>query len=290
MLADEILGADWREKIAEQDEEIFAQYKREYNDYSDQLTHVSDIEIATVKKSIEAKNKEIAAKESQIKSWQKYKSDVTRAANEAKAAVSDWNRTMLETEGTEKTSLDNRTRNLETFYDTYSGILKNLKTYQDELNESVNGFDVSSMQEKLDTLEVNWETVLEALKEYNRHINSNSDAALHAIGAYADGGVNTYTGLAMLHGTKQRPELVLNSTDAAKLYNALHNSPTLAPIATPNVARAIPSGTGNGQNTVNVNVANLNLPNVQNPEQFARQMESYMQTVLTESQVFKPRR
>ena len=289
-LADEILGADWREKIAEQDEEIFAQYKREYNDYSDQLTHVSDIEIATVKKSIEAKNKEIAAKESQIKSWQKYKSDVTRAANESKAAVSDWNRTMLETEGTEKTSLDNRTRNLETFYDKYSGILKNLKTYQDELNESVNGFDVSSMQEKLDALEINWEEVLEALKEYNRHINSNSDAELHAIGAYADGGVNTYTGLAMLHGTKQRPELVLNSTDTAKLYNAIHNSPTLAPITTPNVAKVIPAGTGNAQNTVNVNVANLNLPNVQNPEQFARQMESYMQTVLTESQVFKPRR
>ena len=288
-LADEILGADWRETIAEQDEEIFAKYEREYNDYSDQLTRVSDIEIATVQKSIEAKNKEIKAKEAQIKSWQKYKSDVTKAATEAKAAVSEWNKAMLESEGKEETSLENRTRNLNTFYDTYSGILKNLKTYQDELNESVNGFDVSSMQEKLDSLEVDWGKVLEALKEYNRHINSNSDAELHAIGAYADGGVNTYTGLAMLHGTRQKPETIFNAADSAKLYDIIHNMPmsvasniAVAPATTPSI--------NNDANSVNINVSNINLPNVQNPEQFAHQMEAYMQSVLSESKVFKPRK
>lgn len=37
--------------------------------------------------------------------------------------------------------------------------------------------------------------------------------------AYATGGVNDYTGTAMLHGTKARPELVLNNAQSAGLFN-----------------------------------------------------------------------
>lgn len=41
--------------------------------------------------------------------------------------------------------------------------------------------------------------------------------------AYADGGVNTTPGLAMMHGNPSSPEVVFNAKDASKLYDLIHN-------------------------------------------------------------------
>lgn len=41
--------------------------------------------------------------------------------------------------------------------------------------------------------------------------------------AYADGGVNTTPGLAMMHGSPSSPEVVFNAKDASKLYDLIHN-------------------------------------------------------------------
>ena len=43
--------------------------------------------------------------------------------------------------------------------------------------------------------------------------------------AYSEGGVNTTTGPAMLHGTKAEPEVVLNNTQAGDLYTLIKNIP-----------------------------------------------------------------
>jgi hypothetical protein len=108
----------------------------------------------------------------------------------------------------------------------------------------------------------------------------------------ATGTVVDYTGLLAVHGTKQKSETIFNANDSAKLYDLVHNTPNL-------VASMLTDGTRIAQGlqknvdasgNITFNGTTINLPNVQNPEQFARQMESYMQTVLTESQVFKPRR
>lgn len=48
---------------------------------------------------------------------------------------------------------------------------------------------------------------------------------------YADGGVNTQTGTAMMHGTPRAPEVVFNATDAAKLYDIIHNGNPVAAMA-----------------------------------------------------------
>ena len=44
---------------------------------------------------------------------------------------------------------------------------------------------------------------------------------------YASGGIAKHTGLAYMDGTPANPEVVFNSTDAAKLYNLIHNAPDL---------------------------------------------------------------
>ncbi len=42
-------------------------------------------------------------------------------------------------------------------------------------------------------------------------------------GSYADGGIANFAGLAMMHGTEDRPELVLNNSQASSLFNFVKN-------------------------------------------------------------------
>ena len=50
------------------------------------------------------------------------------------------------------------------------------------------------------------------------------------VGSYADGGVNTQTGLAMLHGTPTKPEFILNYDQMKNfLSNAIASTPKFTP-------------------------------------------------------------
>ena len=291
--ATEILGADWREKISKQDEDIFKMYEEEYDKYNEELYQVSNVEMETVKKAIDAKNKDIAAKEAQIKEWQKYKTEVQNAASEAKAATEDWWQLVHEVALGESDDYDTRTAKLNTWYEEYAAALQNLTYYQEQLNKAVDAYDTDYLSDTVDKINgIDWDKVFDALREYNLDINSESDARLRKAGFYADGGTAAYTGLAMLHGTKQKAETIFNANDSAKLYDLVHNTPNL-------VASMLTDGTRIAQGlqknvdasgNITFNGTTINLPNVQNAEQFARQMEAYMQSVLSESQVYKPRR
>ena len=50
------------------------------------------------------------------------------------------------------------------------------------------------------------------------------------------------------------------------------------------------SGGANQPSTIQISGNTINLPNVQNPQQFAREMERYLQNTLTESQIIPPRK
>ena len=287
--ATEILGADWREKIAKQDEDIFKMYEEEYDKYNEELYQVSNVEMETLKKAIDAKNKDIAAKEAQIKEWQKYKSEVQKAASEAKAATEDWWQLVHEVALNESDDYDVRTAKLNTWYEEYSAALQNLTYYQNQLNEATNDFDSSDMQEQIDELV---KTVEKLKWEDDESEGHKAWLPIELVGSHSNGGVNSNTGLAMLHGTKQKAETIFNANDSAKLYDLVHNTPNLvASMLTDGtrIAQNLSSKSG-AANAVTFNGTTINLPNVQNPEQFARQMEMYMQTVLSESQVYKPRR
>lgn len=310
-LAEEILGADWRLKISEQDEEIFNKYEKEYDAYGDQLWQISNVEIATVKKSIEAKDKEIAAKEAQIKEWQKYKSAVQKAANDAKAANEEYMKYLNTVQVDENSSLETRERNLQNFATQYAGIMDKISQYSQQIGSlggSIN-IDTTNIEkaatEMGDFIEKYRDGVLamsEALDASSTGygiVNSEWDAKLvkaakelKALRGYANGGVADQTGLAILHGTKQRSETIFNANDSAKLYDLVHSTPNLVATALTDgvsIARGL-TNTSNDSRSVTLNGTTINLPNVQNAEQFARQFESYMQTVLAESQVYKPSR
>ena len=110
--------------------------------------------------------------------------------------------------------------------------------------------------------------------------------------AYAKGGINDFTGLAMMHGTKQKSEVVFNSADAKKLYDFVHTSNNLPEMLMNNVSNSIAKmfseiTTKMGQNTeFNSNSSSkstsitiqINNPNIQadNYEQFEHYMSQYI--------------
>jgi hypothetical protein len=86
------------------------------------------------------------------------------------------------------------------------------------------------------------------------------------LSGYASGienGPVTYTGLAMLHGSPSSPEYVLNSEQAGTLLKNLATM-TMSPYQAPQVD----SYNNGGNSTVYQFNGDMNLPNVQRPDQF----------------------
>ena len=302
-LATRILGADWREKISEQDVEIFDTYQKKYDEYGVSLKRITDVEIANVKKSIDAKDKEIKAKEDLIKEWQKYKTNVQNYVNDLKNTNKEYEDSIENITLTENSNLDERLANFKRFKGEYESMINRILELQDgvgdiEVNASVKMDDFTDgIKEVVEGIGTVSEKLAEAIKELGKmpSINSAGDVKHYQATGYqhyASGGVNSSTGLAWLDGTRSKPELVLNNQDATKLYNLLHSMPASAAqmFSSPLTRFAgLKSGSTSQSSAINITGNTINLPNVRDPQQFAREMERYLQTTLTESQIIPPR-
>ena len=109
---------------------------------------------------------------------------------------------------------------------------------------------------------------LKALKKFQKDnglkvdgiVGKNTKSAFAKKG-YANGGVVDYTGYAMVHGSVNYPEVMLNNRQAAKLYSMLSH---------PAYNRV-----GNTNNTTQVyNFDKLVLPNVKNANQFLSELKA----------------
>lgn len=84
---------------------------------------------------------------------------------------------------------------------------------------------------------------------------------------YAEGGVNDFTGLAHMDGSKTNSEVVFNSSSARKLYNLIYNTDDLVAMMASKISRAMnikPSfGGGYGTPSGASNVTNLYIEGVQ---------------------------
>lgn len=91
--------------------------------------------------------------------------------------------------------------------------------------------------------------------------------------SYASGGINDYTGLAMLHGERQKSEVVFNAEDAKKLWQYVHNMTLQRPNSTGEIAllaqslnRAVDDTKGD------IHIGTINLPQVKNANDFVTQL------------------
>lgn len=283
-LAQEILGSDWREKIKEKDALILNNYKSEFRNYNSQLSTLVNGEMANLKKSIEAKNEEIKAKQELIDQWKNYKSEVQNAVNDIKNANEDYMQYLNGIVLDENSSLEEREANLANFTANYKSYMDEIIAKNNELEATTNQInEFANATERLGEMQSNvneyanhvGESVKNALSSFAELFSSNDDsgyqggqmaALIRKLRGYSEGGIADYTGLAMLHGTKSKPELILNNTDAAKLYNMLHDSSFTDMMMEKqygHLIRSIPANhnsTNNTSNTINIDHMEIKTP------------------------------
>lgn len=99
---------------------------------------------------------------------------------------------------------------------------------------------------------------------------------LHLAG-FADGGVANSTGLAMLHGTKQKGEVIFNAADSKKLYDLVHNTPSLIASVAKQAGQLtganITNNNGSSTNSINVNIGQVV---ANNPREFTQNLDSHL--------------
>jgi len=120
-----------------------------------------------------------------------------------------------------------------------------------------------------------YDKTAEALANLNKvkatKATSTTSTATVAKKAYADGGVDVTGGEATLHGTPSNPEVIFNSTDAAKLYSIIHNSNgNLSQYYSNSMQNHSSNLTTNNDKTVSVNIGDINLSEVENPNEIAK--------------------
>ena len=316
LLAEQILGSKWREDIANLDIKTAEKFRTEYRIHNDALRNITRSEIKLKTEAINAKDAEIKAKQEQIDSWKKYKTNVQEAVKDIKTAQEGYMEIVKELDQKEPLTLDNRGTAFETFKNRVSGAIDTITAKQSEVDrltssfEGLNGdYGISFTLDGLGDLEKatllsERLAVATSLVNGTFHPNDISDVVKAMqlgytdsdlfnswikeliLGDHSKGGVADYTGLAMLHGTKQKSETIFNANDSAKLYEMVHETPNLMADMINQATKLSGFKLSSNENTTNATAnTNIYIDKIvtDNPENFAHQLDRYYRTKLTES-------
>lgn len=284
LLAEQLLGSDWREKIEKKDEGLLRAYKQEYENFTVRLEQLTKVEIKNIEASIKAKENEIDKIGDEITAYNNYKTAVQSNLNDAKSALENY-----------KNSMDSAKNDvISAASDMEHGVWENLSKIQQWMNDTEN--NIFNNKNKAVQWLTEWADAYESMQKRLANsstgygiVNSAWDAKLAR--GYADGGVNSTTGIAMLHGTKQKSETIFNANDSKKLYEAVHETPSVMASI---IKQAVQLSGFNPSNIVNNNGANTNSVNVNigqvvanNPQDFVRNLDphldAYFKRKLTQS-------
>lgn len=272
-----LLGADWEKQILDMRTDKIEGFARNYTDICDQLNEDVTGSVA-----------------SQIKDLEDLKDEWSDAVDNIEYELGRYDELMDFEDEFRGAGLEQRKAMLEDF--SKSGV-QNLQNIIDKANklqnalDSLNGINTSDYgggsyptmtddtaqkeQNIIDKMKENsaawWfanESEQKTLADRNKVLGESLGWTRDANGvwwkksgvrAYADGGLADYTGMAMIHGSKLRPELVLNNADAGYLYSMLHGRKFNVPTS-PSVQRS-------GEMTVTI--GDINLSGVNSPDTLA---------------------
>ena len=168
---------------------------------------------------------------------------------------------------------------LEKYRDSWQSVTDDYEMEQNRLLLiEMMGADAESeiLNQRLEVLENFKNEYVAILKDLNMldkttadNVSSNG-ITLNSGGSFANGGVVDYTGYARVHGSANRPEVVLSNSQAASLYTMLNRPQTKS------------VGLGTGSSSLVYNFDNLVLPNVTNARQFLNELR--MVTNITKHQ------
>lgn len=282
LIAQEVLGSDWREKIANKDLSIIENFKTNFNRYNSQLKTITDIELKNLEKSIKAKEADIKTRKAEIDAWEAQKTEIENAATAMKESLEEYyNNLSIANE-----KIIGKTNGIGDAFNelvvTVWNAKENINVYMQEMIGNTDGIK-DKMVDTAETISDSFKKMY-AIMEISKLKTSVEDALNIGLGGlfggtkrYANGGVNSDTGYAWLDGTSQRPEVVLNNADATKLYNFIHNSnfANYKPVADTQPTNA----------TARFDGATFVFNGVQNPQQFSQQMEIWLNHEQTRSRV-----
>ena len=292
-LAQDILGADWRLKINEQDIDLLTDYSKAYSSYNTQLKSLTNNEISSLKSSIAEREKQIKAIDSEIKKWNDYKNEVTKTANSIKNSFDDANRYLYTAMVNENSTLQERQNNMNNFANNYRNAIQSITDKQGEvdrlqqalnkLNDTKVNLDVnaSNIQSAAEALERAASKMWQTTYDLGRTMADSVFAKIPIFGSHANGGVVDYTGTAMMHGTKQKSEVVFNAADASKLYQYIHTTPNLIASAISNAGRLNMAMNRNSSisNNNGVTISHMTVV-ANNPTEFSRAFQREMSNYL----------
>lgn len=321
-LAEQILGVEWREKIKQKDTDILNKFSANFKNYNSQLNTLVNNEIAALKSSIKAKEDEIAATNRQIQSWQSYKQQVNDVIDSIKNKYDEYTEMLGQVLSAENGNFANREEALRNFSSQYQSYIDQIHNLQSQLSDKTVeiNIDTNLRQESQDMADFLKATrilsehpwgVAEMLESLSRgeaiYPNNDTDGKmleaaniLKNIGYHADGGVNDYTGLAMLHGERQRAEVVFNASQAKELYNMVKTGDfakfvaqrTISEIfktlnsANSSTLRANSNISNGSDRIININEMIIKADNPQQfHDQFMREIGQYWKVQLTENKV-----
>lgn len=292
-LAQDILGADWRQKINEQDIDLLTDYSKAYSSYNTQLKSLTNNEISSLKSSIAEREKQIKAIDSEIKKWNDYKNEVTKTVNSIKNSFDSANQYLYTAMVNENSTLQERQNNMNNFANNYRNAIQSITDKQGEvdrlqqalnqLNDTKVNLDVnaSNIQSAAEALERAASKMWQTTYDLGRTMADSVFAKIPIFGSHANGGVVDYTGTAMMHGTKQKSEVVFNAADASKLYQYVHTTPNLIASAISNAGRLNMAMNRNSSisNNNGVTISHMTVV-ANNPTEFSRAFQREMSNYL----------
>ena len=292
-LAQDILGADWRQKINEQDIDLLTDYSKAYSSYNTQLKSLTNNEISSLKASIAEREKQIKAIDSEIKKWNDYKNEVTKTANSIKNSFDSANQYLYTAMVNENSTLQERQNNINNFANNYRNAIQSITDKQGEvdrlqqalnkLNDTKVNLDVnaSNIQSAAEALERAASKMWQTTYDLGRTMADSVFAKIPIFGSHANGGVVDYTGTAMMHGTKQKSEVVFNAADASKLYQYIHTTPNLIASAISNAGRLNMAMNRNSSisNNNGITISHMTVV-ANNPTEFSRAFQREMTNYL----------
>ena len=225
-LADLLLGENWTEMVSQLDPQVVEDFSNAYYELQKNLEETE--------KQIEELNKK---KEEEDEYW-------NQLINDLKDYKSEWS-------------------DIADIYENAQDALKAKQLIGAEWEKQI-------LEQRLDVLE-NFKNKYNAiLAEIDKVDNMSSTNASNyntlKLPGYSEGGIVDYTGLAMLHGSPNRPEYVLNNTQMKNLLSSLSK---------PRVVSNINNGSSD---VINYNFGNIELPNVNNAQQFISELKSLINT------------
>ena len=312
-LAQEILGAEWREKIANGDLSLIETFSSQYRIHNAELKRLTDTEIKLKKAEIDAKNEDIKASKERITAWKNYKQEFSTAVTDIKQANEDYMKQIGDIQLSEASTLEERANAFETFKDRVSGLVDQIGQKQGALDNVTASLEELQDKNIQISFEIEGMDLIREARDALNEINANSEkikvltaaeifkimadngisdapqgeqmaALIRYLEGYSSGGVADYTGIAMLHGRKSAPETIFNASDSAKLYDMVHNTPNLMADMLNQATKLSGFKLASNEVSNNSNVSfYIDKIVTDNPVDFERQLDKYYRTKLTQS-------